>query len=391
MKSFVVLFTLPLAALAAPILEARAGASVIPGQFIVVLKSDSTQGQMESNLDSASTILGGCKPKSSYYFGSFKGYHVSASEDLIRSIAALDEVTLVDYVEPDITVSTNALVTQTNAPWGLARISSRRRGTTSYTYDNSAGAGTYAYIIDTGIYLQHPDFEGRASFGATFVSGDSSQTDGNGHGTHVAGTTGSRTYGIAKRTNLIAVKVLDSSGSGTLSQVISGIQWAVNDMQNKQRTGRAVANLSLGGGMSQSLNAAAAAAVRAGLFMSVAAGNENADASTSSPASEPSVCTVAATDSSDRRGSFSNYGSLVDVFAPGVSIVSTWNDGTTRVLSGTSMATPHVTGLGAYLLTLEGARTPSALCSRIQSLATVGVVQNAMSSNNRLAFNGATR
>ncbi|KAK7948101.1 serine protease [Apiospora aurea] len=388
MKSFAVLFTLPLAALAAPILEAREGAFIIPGQFIVVLKPNSTQDQMESSLDSAGTILGGCKPQSSYYFGSFKGYHVSASDDLIRSIAALDEV---DYVEPDITVSTNALVRQVNAPWGLARISSRRRGTTTYTYDNSAGSGTYAYIIDSGIYLQHPDFEGRASFGASFVAGDSSQTDGNGHGTHVAGTTGSRTYGVAKRTNLIAVKVLDSSGSGTLSQVISGIQWAVNDMQNKQRTGRAVANLSLGGGMSQSLNAAAAAAVRAGLFMSVAAGNENADASTSSPASEPSVCTVAATDSSDRRASFSNFGSLVDVFAPGVSIVSTWNDGTTRVLSGTSMAAPHVSGLGAYLLTLEGSRTPSALCSRIQSLATVGVVQNAMSSNNRLAFNGATR
>ncbi|KAK8133797.1 subtilisin-like protein [Apiospora sp. TS-2023a] len=342
MTFFAALFTLPLATLAAPILEPRDGSSAVPGQFIVVLKPNSTQDQLQSSVESAGGILGGdFKPKFTYTLGSFMGYHVA-------------------YVEPDATVSINALVTQTNAPWGLARISSRVPGTTDYTYDDSAGADTYAYIIDTGIYLEHEDFEGRATFGASFVDGDTSETDGNGHGTHVAGTTGSKTYGVAKKTNLIAVKVLDSQGSGQLSQVIAGMQWAVDDITSKGRTGKAVGNMSLGASrlVSQSVNEAAAAAVRAGLFLSVAAGNDGADASLASPASEPSVCTVAATDKTDRRASFSNFGDLVDVFAPGVDILSTWNDGQTNTISGTSMATPHVTGLGAYLLALEGPPRP---------------------------------
>ncbi|KAK8039349.1 subtilisin-like protease pr1a [Apiospora rasikravindrae] len=390
MKYFAALFTLPLAALAAPILEAREGSYAIPGQFIVVLKPNSTQDQLYASVDTAGGILGGSKPKLSYSFGSFKGYHVSASDDMVKSIANFTEVA---YVEPDVTVSINALVTQNNAPWGLARISSRVPGTTNYTYDDSAGRGTYAYIIDTGIYLGHPDFEGRATFGASFVPGDASQTDGNGHGTHVAGTTGSKTYGVAKKTNLIAVKVLDSTGSGQLSQIISGIQWAVNDATNKGRIGKAVVNMSLGASrlVAQSVNDASAAAVRAGLFLSVAAGNDNSFASMTSPASEPSVCTVAATDKTDRRASFSNFGALVDIFAPGVDIISTWNDGKTNTISGTSMAAPHITGLGAYLLALEGARDPIALCKRIQKLATSGVVKNSLSTNNLLAFNNAVK
>lgn len=141
---------------------------------------------------------------------------------------------------------------------------------------------------------------------------------------------------------------------------------------------------------SQAVNDAAAAAVQAGLFLSVAAGNDGGLASLSSPASEPSVCTVAATDKTDRRASFSNYGSAVDVFAPGVDVISTWNDGATNTISGTSMAAPHVAGLGAYLLALEGARTPAALCSRIQKLSTSGIVKNSLTPNNLLAFNGAT-
>ncbi|KAK8862578.1 oryzin precursor [Apiospora arundinis] len=388
MKSFAALFTIPLA-LAAPILEPRDGSSAIPGQFIVVLKPNVTQEQMHYSVESATGILGGSKPKHSYTFGSFKGYHVSASDDLIKSIANFTEVA---YIEPDVTISINALETQTNAPWGLARISSRVPGTTDYTYDNSSGAGTYAYIIDTGIYLQHQDFEGRATFGASFVDGDSSATDGNGHGTHVAGTTGSKTYGVAKKTNLIAVKVLDAQGSGQLSQVIAGMQWAVNDATNKGRIGKAVANMSLGASrlVSQSVNDAAAAAVRAGLFLAVAAGNDNGLASLSSPASEPSVCTVAATDKTDRRASFSNYGSSVDVFAPGVNILSTWNDGATNTISGTSMAAPHIAGLGAYLLALEGPRAPIPLCERIQKLSTSGIVKNSLTPNNLLAFNGAS-
>lgn len=184
---------------------------------------------------------------------------------------------------------------------------------------------------DTGIYTSHPDFGGRASFGANFA--DNSNTDGNGHGTHVAGTTGSNTYGVAKKTNLIAVKVLGSDGSGTNSGVISGINWAANDVRSKGRSGKAVANMSLGGSFSQATNNAVAAATSAGLFMAVAAGNDGADASGSSPASEPSACTVGAIDNTKTEASFSNYGSIVDIFAPGVNVLSTWNDGRTNTVS----------------------------------------------------------
>ncbi|KAK8087143.1 peptidase S8/S53 domain-containing protein, partial [Apiospora phragmitis] len=323
------------------------GVFVYPRHFIVVLKPDSTQDQLHSSVEPAGGILGGSKPKLSYTLESFKGYHVSASDDLIKSIANLGEVA---YVEPDATISINALEMQTDAPWGLA-----------------PGADTYAYIIDTGIYLEHEDFEGRATFGASFVDGDASETDGNGHGTHVAGTTGSKTYYVHD--------LLKHAPEWTRAEGI----------------GKAVANMSLGASrlVSQSVNNAAAAAVRAGLFLSVAAGNDGSLASLSSPASEPSVCTMAATDATGRRASFSSFGTAVDVFAPGVDILSTWNDGATNTISGTSMAAPHVTGLGAYLLALEGARDPIALCERIQELATSGIVKNSLTPNNLLAFNGA--
>ncbi|KAI1843039.1 hypothetical protein JX265_005181 [Neoarthrinium moseri] len=385
MKLLSLILAAPIA-LGAPILEARED-TTIPGEFIVVLKPETTSDGILSSIQSATDILGGLAPKFSYTLGNFKGYHVSAANGLIETISKLSEVA---YIEPDAKVSLNALVTQSDAPWGLARISHVEPGTTEYIYDESAGEGTYSYIIDTGIYTEHPDFEGRATWGANFVEGEEN-VDGHGHGTHVAGTTGSATYGVAKKTNLIAVKVLSSEGSGSLSQIIAGIQWAVDDATSKGRIGKAVANMSLGSLrlFSQSVNDAAASAVEAGLFLAVAAGNDGLLAILQSPASEPSVCTVAATESNDQRASFSNWGPGVDIFAPGVDIISTWNNGSTGIISGTSMATPHVTGLGAYLLALEGERDPIALCERIQALANEGVVGLALSSNNLLAYNNA--
>lgn len=243
-----------------------------------------------------------------------------------------------------------------------------------------------AYIIDTGILVTHPDFGSRATFGANFA--DTTDTDCNGHGTHVAGTTGSTTYGVAKRTNLIAVKVLGCDGSGTNSGVIQGIQWASNDVSSKGRQGKAVGNMSLGGSYSSATNAAVAAAVSNGLFMAVAAGNDGVNAINSSPASEQTACTVGAIDSTRTEASFSNYGSIVDVFAPGVNTLSTWNDGRTKSISGTSMATPHVTGLAAYLLALEGPRSGTALCSRIVALASSGINGLRGASPNKIAYNG---
>ncbi|KAI0503375.1 peptidase S8/S53 domain-containing protein [Xylaria bambusicola] len=258
----------------------------------------------------------------------------------------------------------------------------------------SAGEGIFVYCIDTGIATDHPDFEGRAEFGASFVDGEG-EGDGNGHGTHSAGTIGSKTWGVAKKTRLIAVKVLGASGSGSTSSVIEGMQWALHDATDKRRIGRSVANLSLGnfnllGLLGGALNDAAAAMVAGGMFLAVAAGNDGLPASLSSPASEPTVCTVGATDNKDARANFSNWGNLVDVFAPGVDVTSTWNDLGTNTISGTSMAAPHVAGLGAYLLALEGAMDPIALCKRIQKLATPKVVSLALSPNNLLAFNGVS-
>ncbi|KAI1505284.1 protease [Biscogniauxia marginata] len=372
-------------AVAAPVSAPLPEAEVIPGQWIITMKEDASH---ESILSSLSGLAADLVPKYTYKLGKFNGYSMKATDSLVESIKSLAGVA---SIEPDYKISINALQTQDEAPWGLARISSREPGTTTYTYDDSAGEGTYAYIIDTGIFIDHPDFEGRATWGASFVEGDDTETDGHGHGTHVSGTTASKTYGVAKKANLIAVKVLDADGSGALSQVIAGIQWAVDDATSKGRIGKAVANLSLGALalLSSPVNSAAAAAVEAGLFLAVAAGNDNLPAELFTPASEPSVCTVGALESNDQRADFSNYGDVVDVFAPGRNIISTWNNGSTGIISGTSMATPHITGLGAYLLALEGERDPIALCDRIRELGTSDLIPNAISAkSNIIAYNG---
>jgi subtilisin family serine protease len=209
----------------------------------------------------------------------------------------------------------------------------------------------------------------------------------------VAGTTGGTSYGVAKKTNLIAVKVIGADGSGTNAGVLAGIDWAVNDAQSKNRIGKAVANLSLGGLFSPMTNAAVTEAVKQGLFLAVAAGNSGLPTFTSSPASARAVCTVGASDRNDARASYSNFGLLVDVFAPGTNITSAWKDGDadSNTISGTSMATPHITGLGAYLLGLEGDRAPKALCRRIQELSTKHTLSGTIFSRNYLAYNGNGR
>jgi subtilisin family serine protease len=227
---------------------------------------------------------------------------------------------------------------QAGATWGLDRISHKQNGATDYTYDSSAGAGTCSYIIDTGIYTQHPEFEGRATMVYSFISGAS--TDDNGHGTHVSGTIGSKTYGVSKKTQLYGIKVLDSQGSGQWTDIVSGIQMAVTDSQQRQCPNGVVVNMSLGGGKQQSVNDAVAAAVDSGLFFAVAAGNDGVDFSNTSPASEPKAFAVGASDNTDALAYFSNYGSTLGVIAPGVDVLSTWNDGKTNTISGTSMATP---------------------------------------------------
>jgi subtilisin family serine protease len=408
MKLSVLLALLPLALAApAPMIVPRAG-SPIPGRYIVKCKNE----KLQQFIDTALKLLKQ-DPAHVYQFGNFGGFAADMADDIVDLIRNLPGVSIlvyfwytytyyeqVEYVEQDAVVKANlgevdsiekrAYTTQSSSTWGLSRVShiNRQTSATSYTYDTTAGEGTCVYVVDTGISTTHPEFEGRATFLANFA-GDGQNTDGNGHGTHCAGTIGSKTYGVAKKTKLYAVKVLDASGSGSNSGVIAGINYVANDAKTRSCPNGAVGSMSLGGSKSTAVNSAAANAVSAGVFFAVAAGNDGADASGSSPASEPTVYTVGATDSSDRVASFSNYGTIVDIHAPGVSILSTWLNGGTNTISGTSMATPHVAGLAAYILALEGKVSPAALSSRLTALSTKNKITGLKgSTKNYLAFNG---
>ncbi|KAI1351437.1 oryzin precursor [Xylaria sp. FL0043] len=373
-------------AIAAPLHEVEGQA--IPGKWIVVMKDDyDIEGVLGKSRD-VDVIRSLIAPRHTYSMGNFKAYAIDASDEMINKIASLEDVA---YIKPDTMVNIAATAFESDSPWGLARISSRVPNTTDYLYDDSAGEGTCTYIIDSGIYVEHPEFEGRATWGPSFVANDAKPTvDENGHGTHVAGTAGSKTYGVAKKTNLIAVKVLNAAGSGPTSQIIAGIQWVVDDAKSNNRLNRSVANLSLGalaiGNSTMSL--AAGAAVEEGLFIAAAAGNSQTPVEFFSPAQYPTVCSIAATAQNDSRAYFSNYGNGIDLFAPGVGVISTYNNGSTAVLSGTSMSAPHIAGLAAYLLALGGDRDPIALCERMRELATKNIVTDSMSPNNMVAFNG---
>lgn len=328
-----------------------------------------------------------------------------ADPTTITTIASYPDI---DFVEPDIKVyatdlhdnlkraalepriskthsARDATATEVGAPWGLGRISHLDNGSTTYVYDGSAPAGTTVYVVDTGVYAEHEQFQGRASMGANFITLEE-DSDDNGHGTHCSGTIGGKDYGVYKTAQIVGVKVLDYSGSGTAAGVISGIQWVTNSS-----VPHSVLSMSLGGGYSASINAAVASAVDAGITVVVAAGNANEDASLFSPASEPSAITVGATDSSDTRAYFSNFGPLLDVFAPGVDVLSAWigSPNATNVESGTSMSTPHVAGLAAYLIALEGLATPDAVVTRISGLATSGKVIDDDGSVDLIAYNGS--
>ncbi len=272
---------------------------------------------------------------------------------------------------------------QTGATWGLDRIDQRARplnGTYRYT---STGAGVTAYVIDTGIYAGHSNFGGRASGGFTSIGDGNGTNDCHGHGTHVAGTIGSATYGVAKAVRLVGVRVLDCAGSGSWSGVISGIDYVTYN-----HTGPSVANMSLGGGFVQAVNDAVTNSIAEGVTYAVAAGNDyGANSCNTSPASTPLALTVGATDSTDTRANFSNVGPCVDVFAPGVNITSTWRTSSTAtaVLSGTSMASPHVAGLAALFLQTNPYATPATVNSVIKGTAVAGLVTNPGTAPNLLA------
>lgn len=304
------------------------------------------------------------------YTTALNGYAVQLSEAQAKKFAADPAVV---SVAQDQTVSIQA--TQVNPPsWGLDRIDQPnlpldRR----YTYPDSAGSGVNAYVIDTGVRISHSDFGGQAFNGYDAVDNDNVAQDGNGHGTHVAGTVGGTAYGVAKNVRIYGVRVLNNSGSGTTAQVVAGVDWVA-----RNHVKPAVANMSLGGGANTTIDTAVRRAIAAGVTFAVAAGNNNANASGYSPARVTEAITVGSTTNTDARSSFSNYGAVLDLFAPGSSITSTWHtsDSATNTISGTSMASPHVAGAAAIYLGANPNATPAQVSAALVAAATPGVVTN---------------
>ena len=363
-------------------LQSAPGAEVVPDSYVVVLnqsRSDTTER--------VRTLAGrhGATVRATYTHA-LQGFAATMSERQARRMAADPAVA---YVQPN--VIHRASGTQPNPPsYGLDRIDQRNRPLdNSYTYPRD-GAGVHAYIIDTGIRTTHQDFGGRASSGFDAIDGGAAD-DCNGHGTHVAGTVGGSAYGVAKGVDLVAVRVLNCEGSGTTAQVVAGIDWVT---ANAQRP--AVANMSLGGGADTALDNAVKASIAGGVSYAIAAGNGflgifALDACTQSPARVPAAITVSATNSSDAKPSWANRGACVDVFAPGIDIMSSWNasDTGTNTISGTSMATPHVAGAAALYLAANASATPAQVSAAIVGGATTGVVGSPGSgSPNRLLHVG---
>ncbi|MFF7776908.1 S8 family peptidase [Streptomyces tanashiensis] len=265
--------------------------------------------------------------------------------------------------------------TQEKPPsWGLDRIDqAETAGDDKYTYPDGGGEGVTAYVIDTGVRITHQDFGGRAAHGFDAVDSDDSADDGNGHGTHVAGTIAGTSHGVAKKARIVAVRVLDDNGSGTTEQVVAGIDWVT-----KNHSGPSVANMSLGGGADEALDAAVQRAIASGVTFAVAAGNESSDAGQGSPSRVPEALTVASSTKDDEQSDFSNFGAVVDLYAPGSEITSAWNDSDTGVktISGTSMATPHVTGAAALYLAAHPSATPADTAAALTGAATPDAIKN---------------
>jgi subtilisin family serine protease len=377
--ALVALATVPAAALAqvpAPV-TGTGQPGVIPGQYIVVMKGAASDAAKERTKQRA-RARGGRVTRD--YDRVLKGYAASLPPAALADVRSDPDVA---YVEADQVMS--ATTTQTGAPWGLDRIDQASlplNGTYTYT---PTGTGVKAYIIDTGMRLTHTQFAGRATSGFDAVDGGSAD-DCNGHGTHVSGTVGGSAYGVAKAVLLVGVRVLNCSGQGTTAQVVGGVNWvAANAIKP------AVANMSLGGGVNSSIDTAVNGAISAGVTFAVAAGNNGANACNYSPARVAAAITVGATQSNDARASYSNYGSCLDLFGPGSSIKSDWytSDTATNTISGTSMATPHVTGAAAQVLAANPSYTPQQVRDALVNNATTGVVSNPGSgSPNRLLFVG---
>ena len=363
----------------------------VQGQYIVVLKdnvaalsSEKSSAPRVSDIANLIGTLHGVKVTKSFNHA-LRGFVVKASD---KALARLLMDSRIAYIEEDGYMYASA--TQTGATWGIDRVDQRALPLdSSYTY-NTTASNVHAYIIDTGVLGSHTQFTGRMGNGYTAITDANGTNDCNGHGTHVAGTVGGTTYGVAKSVIIHPVRVLGCTGSGTNSGVIAGMDWVTANHVKP-----AVANMSLGGGASTATDDAVARMTAAGVTVAVAAGNDNLDACGYSPARAPSAITVGSTTSTDARSSFSNYGSCLDIYAPGSSILSSWYTSTTatNTISGTSMASPHVAGAAALYLAVNPSATPAQVVSALRASATTGVVTDAKTGSPNLllyALGGTT-
>jgi subtilisin family serine protease len=363
----------------------------IPGEYVVIYHENTTLEAATSHWGFVKKM--GVEMIHTYTIGTtFKGFNAKISKDMLQT---LQEDPMISEIHANAiahTTQQKCHVRQDDAPsWGLTRVSHAGAvdgGMNNHYSHHEKGSGVNVYVLDTGVFVDHPDIRGRAVWGANFITG-SGDNDRNGHGTHCAGTIAGSVFGVAKQARIVAVKVLGDSGSGSYGGIIAGIEWAFKHFQDHQGRGeKGVVSMSLGGGSDGGMQPAIAAAKAGGLPFVVAAGNSNADACRFYPAAFKECITVGATDAQDVRSYFSNFGTCVKIFAPGTGITSIWWDGSTNVLSGTSMACPHVAGEAAVLLSERNLSPDQLELELIASAQRDLIINPGASSPNLLLYNG---
>ncbi|EEP79823.1 hypothetical protein UREG_04669 [Uncinocarpus reesii 1704] len=375
--------------------------AIIPDKYVVTFKEGTTDAEMHAhtawvssvqrrNLAAGFTTAEAPGVEGMYNINTFNAYSGSFDRETIKEIKSHPNV---KSVEPDRIVYVAGLVEQTDAPFGMKRISHRSLPITDgYWYDDKAGEGSFVYVMDTGINKAHNDFEGRAIPGVN-LHPDSAFDDSTGHGTHCAGIAVSKTYGVAKKATVVDVKVFNRA-SGAWSLLISGLDWSVKNITGEGRLARSSVSISISGATYGPMNEAVKAAVDAGVVVVAAAGNDGRDASRNSPGNAPEAICVGSINSrrnTDTRSRFSNYGSTVDIFAIGEGVLSTARNTRTGTanMSGTSMATPHIAGLVGYLQSIHNLPNPAAARRMLLQLASTGTIADGRGSPNRLGYNGS--
>lgn len=387
-----------LIAMSSALLEISKVAEPVEGEYIVQFKKNIELSLRNAHID---TVNASSEIMWKYDFSSFQGYSAKMSDKGLALALSSPHVLVVEEngIMRTSDEPAQACTTQSSAPWGLVRTSTEDLEITGqYKYTSNTATDVTGYVIDTGLYIAHSTFGGKAMYGANFISGEG-DVDGNGHGTHVGSTMMSSSYGLSKVSALKGVKVLSSAGSGTTAGVISGVNWVVTDANKNSKYGsktgkgvpsKAVGNMSLGGGRSTTLNAAVNAAVEAEVIMVVAAGNDYGDACNYSPASAELAISVGASDNQDSMAVFSNYGSCVDIFGPGVGITGAWigNPNSDNTISGTSMAAPHVAGVAMKLMWENPEFDADKIKDEMLNSASANKLSGVRGSPNKLVYNG---